>query len=397
MEVDDHLKPASESNDNIPEAVAEVTDFDSEHVQMKVEDQIVLLRKTDCFLNVTQILNLAKKNTNERKTILNRMRKHTKVDVRKSGGSWVVLQHVRILCKNLGLERQLQPLLEYAQRLQGNVEIAIPKDPNYVSEEGLYSFIAVPAHPGPVMVRTLDFKVNAAQILKVAGQEGQMRQLLPKIRRSHHGTLYCVTGGTKYKGTYVDFDVAMGLCQKYGLIELKSRIQRICSNRPILRKTLPSDGLDVEEQPSEVAGQIGASIRPDSALPQEWREGQQTEPIPPPDISNPEDDQTLENDPDEEYSVSDTTASESSIFSSEASTEQESEHPSVRLGEKTGPLHQHTQYSLRKTDTPSPPAMVSYYESRDYQPQHSGLSLFKPNLKPPSGTASPFESFTNIC
>ena len=101
------MKPASEgSNDNIPEAVAEVTDFDSEHVHMKVEDQIVLLRKTDCFLNATQIITLAKKDKNERKTILDKMKKHTKVDARKSaGGSWVDLQNVRILCKHLGLER----------------------------------------------------------------------------------------------------------------------------------------------------------------------------------------------------------------------------------------------------------------------------------------------------
>ncbi len=376
-----------------------MTDFDSEHVQMRVEDQIVLLRKTDCFLNATQIITLAKKDKNERKTILDKMKKHTKVDVKKSaGGSWVNLQHVRILCKHLGLERQLQPLLEYAQRLQGDdVEMAVPIDQDHLSEPGVHQFIAVLAHPQPVVVRTPDFKVNATHILKVAGQEPQMQQLLPRLRRFHHGAVDSVNGGTKYKGTYVDFDVAMGLCQKYGLVELESRIQQIYSNRPILRKTLPSNGLDVEEQPSEVAGQIGASFRPDSALPQEWREGQQSEPIPPPDNSDPEDDQTQGNDPGEEYPVSDTSASESSVSSSEASTEQESEHSSVRLGAKTAPLHQHTQYSLRETDPQSPPAMISYYKSRDYQPQHSRLSLLKPDLKPPSGTASPYESFTNIC
>ncbi len=185
--------------------------------------------------------------------------------------------------------------------------------------------------------------------------------------------------------------------RKYGLVELESRIRRVCFNGQVLRETPTSEGIDVEVQPSDVAGRIGASFRPDSALPQEWREGQQTEPIPPPDNSDPEDDQTQGNDPSEEYPVSDTSASESSVSSSEASTEQESEHSSVRLGAKTAPLHQHTQYSLRETDPQSPPAMISYYKSRDYQPQHSRLSLLKPDLKPPSGTASPYESFTNIC
>ena len=82
---------------------------------MRVEDQIVLLRITDCFLNVTQIMRLAEKDKNKRKVILHKMKKHIKVDVRShQQGPWVNLSHARILCKHLGLERQLQPLLEYA-------------------------------------------------------------------------------------------------------------------------------------------------------------------------------------------------------------------------------------------------------------------------------------------
>ena len=396
------MKPASKgSNDNnIPEAVSEVTDFDSEHVQMRAEDQIVLLRKKDCFLNATQIITLAEKDKNERKTILDKMKKHTKVDVGKTaGGSWVNLQHARILCKHLGLERQLQPLLEYAQRLQGDdVGMAIPIDQDYLSEAGVHPFIAVPADPEPVMVRTLDFKVNATQILKVAGQERQLQQQLQRIRRRYHGALGSVNGGSKYKGTYVGFDVAMDLCRKYGLVELESRIRHVCLNGQVLRKTPASEGTLVEVQPSDIAGQVGASFRPDSALPHEWREGQHTELTSLPDNSDVEDVQIQGNDLGEEYPVSDTSALESSICSSEASsTEGENEPSSVRLGAKTASLHQHTRYSLRETDSSSPPDMISYYKSRDYQPQHSRLSRVQLDLKPPSVTASPYESFTNFC
>ncbi|MCJ1451959.1 hypothetical protein MMC28_002299 [Mycoblastus sanguinarius] len=193
------------------------------------------------------------------------------------------------------------------------------------------------------------------------------------------------------------FDVAIGLCRKYGLVELESRIRRVCLNGQILRKTPASEGIDVEGQPSDVAGQISTSFRPDSALPQERREGQQTEPIPPPDNSDPEDDQIQGNDPGEEYPISDISASESSISSSEAYIEQESEHSSVRLGAKTALLHQHTQYSVGEADPPSPPAMISYYKSGDYQLQHSRLTRVELDLKPPSRTASPYESFTNFC
>ena len=345
---------------------------------MRVEDQVVLLRKADCFLNATQIMTLAKKGKNKRRIILDKMKKHTQIDVKKGHreGSWVNLPHVRILCKHLGLERQLQPLLEYAQRLLGDdVEMAVSIDQDYLSEtEGRSSFIAVPAHPEPVMIRTLDFKVSATRILKVAEQERQMQQLLQQIRRRHPGAVDSVRGSSKYSGTYVSFDVAMDLCQKYGLVELKSRIGHVCLNGQVLRKTPPSEEIDVEVRPSD----------------QGWREGQQTESMPPPDNSDPEDDQIQGNNPGEEYPVSNTSASESRISSSEAST-------SVRLEAKTAPLHQHTQYSLTETDPPSPPAMISYYKSRDYQPQYSRLSLLKPDLKPPSGTVSPYESFTNIC
>ena len=139
------------------------------------------------------------------------------------------------------------------------------------------------------MVRTSGFKVNANHILKVAGQESQITLLLQRLRRLHHGAYDSVKGNNKYQGTYVDIDVAIGLCQKYGLVELETRIQQMYSDRPILRETLLSNGLHVEEQPGEVAGQIGASLRPDSVSPQKLREGQQTDPMSPPDSSDPED------------------------------------------------------------------------------------------------------------
>ena len=366
-----------------------MTEFDGRYVQMKVNGQQVLMRKEDCFLNATQLITLVEKDKNKRKTILERMKKHTNVDVKSTkGGSWVNPQHARILCKHLGLERQLQPLLEYAQRVQGDdVEMAVPIDQDYLSETGGHQFIAVLAHPQPVMVRMPGFKVNANQILKVAGQGPQMQQqFLPRLRRFHHGAVDCMKGTSKYRGTYVDFDVAIGLCQKYGLVELESEIQQIYSNRP----TLFSNGLNVEEQPSEVAGQIGASLRPYPVLPQDWREGQQPEPISAPDNFDPEDYQVRGDHP-----ISHTSVSEFNISPGQASAEQESEHSSVGLGAKKATLHQHTRDLLRETDPQSLPAKISYYKSQDYQPQHSRLSLLKPNLKPPSGTVSPYESFTN--
>lgn len=68
-------------------------------------------------------IKLAKKDSNERKSILNKIKKYTKVDVKKTNGKkticgfWVNIQHGRILCNFLSLKRQLQSLLEYTQRV----------------------------------------------------------------------------------------------------------------------------------------------------------------------------------------------------------------------------------------------------------------------------------------
>lgn len=183
----------------------------------------------------------------------------------------------------------------------------------------------------------------------------------------------------EYKGTYVDFDVAVHLCHKYGLAELESRIQQArLKEQQVLQKTVP-ERTNFEVHPSDAAGQIRESMRPDLALPRELTDSQRTESMSQSNSSDSDDDIR------EEYPISDA-ASESSTSSSETSIERESEPSSVRLGAKAAPLHQHTQYSLN-----------SHYSVWDSQSQHSRLSVFKPDLMPPSGTVSPYESFTNIC
>ncbi len=363
-----------------PETVVEEG---SQYVQMTVKGRIVFLRKTDGFLNATQIIRLAEKDDNERKVILDRMKKFTHLDI-KEKRSWVNLQHARILCKHLGLEGQLQPLLDYAQRFKGDdVERALPIDQDYLSDAGVYPFVAVPAHPEPVMVRILDRKANANQILKVAGQERQMHTQLEEIKQRHGGDVITMRGDAMHKGIYVPPDIATGLCQKYGLLELESRIRHVCSNGCILQTTVPSKGTDADVQARDIASQAGASLRPDSALPQGWREIQKAGPVSPPNGSGPGDDQFQGNDPDEEYS-------------SNAFKERESEHSSVRLGVNTAPSHRRTQHSIRETAPTSSPTRISYNESWAYHSQYSHLSRHDLSLKPPDKTSSPYPSFTDF-
>jgi len=67
-----------ELEERLMTAAARVTESDSNHVQMVVEEQTILIRKRDCFL---------------RESV-----KHTKLDWKPSSGSWVNLQHGRGLC-----------------------------------------------------------------------------------------------------------------------------------------------------------------------------------------------------------------------------------------------------------------------------------------------------------
>lgn len=318
------------SDDSIPQVITEVTGFDSNHVQIIVEGQTILLRKGDCFLNATQIIKLAKKDKNERKRILDQMKKDTKVDVKKGDGrkaicgSWVNLQHGRILCNSLCLQRQLQPLLEYAQRLQGdNVERTIPQNRNSLARTGTHPlFIAGRVPPNP------------------AGLESEIHQARLEVQQ-------------------------------------------------VLPRTIP-ERTNFEVHPSDAAGQIRKSMRPDSALPREWRDIQRTESRVHFDSSDPDNGIQVLN------PISDA-ASESSISSSQPLIEWESEPSSVHFGAKAAPLHHHTQCSLEETESHSPLIKNSHYSVWESQSQHSHLSVFKPNLMLPSGTASPYESFTNIC
>ena len=101
----------------------------------------MLMRKDNCFLNATQILTLANKDSNERRYILDIMKKRTKVEVlppaagirRKS--SWVNFHHGQMLCKHLGLEQELKPLIEYGLKAQRNSYSSPPEqDHDYISE-----------------------------------------------------------------------------------------------------------------------------------------------------------------------------------------------------------------------------------------------------------------------
>ena len=107
------------------------------------------------------------------------------------------------------------------------------------------------------LVRTSDFRINATHILRIAGQSRQMRNIAKENRDEYFEV---VTGAPKYQASYVDFEVGLRLCQKYGLVELKKRLWQIprsgqAAHSQLLEKTHSSQpnarGLPLERRPDD--------------------------------------------------------------------------------------------------------------------------------------------------
>ncbi|KAK5017676.1 transcriptional regulator swi6 [Cryomyces antarcticus] len=193
------------------------------YVQMTVEGKPISMRKADYWLNATQILLIAGKTENQRKEILDVLRKHTTVEVQKAtkwthhSTSWVCYEQGLLLCQALQLTDTLRPLLEHRH---GSVIF----DEQQVGQASyLPGYLRVNTGRHMVVIRKLDLRINGTHILKAAGQD---RNAMVNLRES--GIPFdIVRGHPKCQGTYVNFSQGLELCDKYGLDVLKRLLQRI--------------------------------------------------------------------------------------------------------------------------------------------------------------------------
>ena len=222
-----------------------MADADAEHLRLKLDKKVVLMRKKDCMINATQIISLAEKTPTERKYILGLLKKYTYVEILPAAvgspypSSWVNFQHGMILSAHLGLEEKLQPLLHYGLGLQSHrfgigtkelydfltevwYDISNVENSLTLSQKQI-SFCTIHVHSKAVLVRKPDFRVNATQILAVVGLEGQLESL----KQEHAGAFDIVSNDEYHKGTYVDYLVAVGLCREHGLTELGEEIRSL--------------------------------------------------------------------------------------------------------------------------------------------------------------------------
>ena len=101
------------------------------------------------------------------------------------------------------------------------------------------------------MIRRLDLRVNSSQILGVTGRnESDMVQTRTEYRGAYNSVQH---GGSKYMGTYIDFEVAIDLCRKYSLVGLESQIRQVRLEEQLLQETIP-ERVNSEMQPGDTAG-----------------------------------------------------------------------------------------------------------------------------------------------
>ncbi|KAL8788360.1 MAG: hypothetical protein Q9213_001757 [Squamulea squamosa] len=115
----------------------------------------------------------------------------------------------------LEAEKDLCKLVDVPQKEQAN-------DNQVPTQQCLPEFFEIKGLASPVMVRTADFRVNASHVFKVLGQS---RTALCNFRNTLEAECYDIfRGHGKRQGTYVDFHIALELCTKHNLYDLRQRL-----------------------------------------------------------------------------------------------------------------------------------------------------------------------------
>jgi hypothetical protein len=205
------------------------------------------MRRQDSSLNATHIIDVARKSKKQRDYLLKIVKEFVKTDrVRaftRSSGTWVSFRVGRILCRHLDVEKKLEPLLNYNCELQvnGHEEFNEQVDGDLPGlESRLLTFArrakeskvdkhiynTIQMNQMPIMIRSPDFRINCNQILKLVGLDNTEAAL---IRNNTCDEAFDIVNGpglpVHIRGTYVDFQIGLELCRKYGLEKLEEELQ----------------------------------------------------------------------------------------------------------------------------------------------------------------------------
>ena len=181
------------------------------YIKMVSEGKAVSLRKSDCWLNATEVLKMAGKTANDRNHTLRILKKHTSIQVvGRPLQSWIPYQDGYFLCEFLQLTDTLRPLLEYGKKQGMNLN----DQTNYLSNP---EFLTVQAGQTMVSIRSADMWINVTHILKAGGyNRSEAANVRGKVKHE------ILRGDLATQGTYVDPQAGLDLCKEYKLEDLES-------------------------------------------------------------------------------------------------------------------------------------------------------------------------------
>jgi len=201
---------------------------------MTLEGKVVSIFKPNCWLNATQIIALAGKNSAQRKYILGIMKKNTEVQI-DGVNSWVPFQDGWLLCKHLQLTDKLRGLWEYGRKKGFDLGSHRTNyfDPGYlIIKDGVVS----------VTIRSADFWVNATDVFKTARK---YRSKLELFRKSIPGEYNTVTGGV-FQGTYVSVQTGRRILDEHGLHRIRGLFEEHLRQHKWQRENQPQSVVATE-------------------------------------------------------------------------------------------------------------------------------------------------------
>ncbi len=290
------------------------------------------------------------------------------------------------LCRRYGLT-------ELEEGLRSWKPVKEPELSEPVKEPELSEFIEITDFASPVVVRMSDFRINASHIVNLAGSS---KKTLGSLRNRLGSEAYeILRGNRKRQGTYVNFDVGIGLCRDHGLPELEKRLYS-------LKRT--SKGPVLEAEPSHVEPRLPESDTVSARNKSTQSKGIWNRDQPPTLPGGPISDGPNEaEDAHEMDSGSDVAGSGHNVTSREPCSIQRNPQPvplirCTKDATSSRPLGRDTRYSLLELADPhSPSAKSVQYEVWDSRPQLSELTEVEPELRPSSWkTASHYGSLGDL-
>ena len=165
------------------------------------------MRRENCLRNAAQILTLTDTNHFDRASILRLVKEQTMVEKVSPA---LAIQH--------GL---LKPLIDYGLQVQLEEQIRSLKPVNEpeIQKSNVPGFIEITGFLNSIFIRIIDLRINASHIFKLTGHS---RKEADKLRKELTPETYdIVRGHRKCQGTYVNFEVGIELCRKYGPPQLE--------------------------------------------------------------------------------------------------------------------------------------------------------------------------------